>query len=153
MATVLFYMFAAILMIIANKWVLLKMSTPLFFLLAQLLIAVLMFTVTWALGLFKFSLALDWAVCKGLWPMIAVNVIGLRYVLFMIVCLCYHSILSPSRARDLCEMPASAAHVHARSLPRSFVPNISTYFRHIVHIISESYSTWHSADTYISLQR
>jgi GDP-fucose transporter C1 len=81
MATVLFYMFAAILMIIANKWVLLKTTTPLFFLLAQLLIAVVTFALTATLGLFKLSLKLDWAICKGLWPMIVVNVIGLRSVL------------------------------------------------------------------------
>lgn len=88
MATVLFYMFAAILMIIANKWVLLKTTTPLFFLLAQLLIAVIMFALTASLGLFKLSLKLDWAIAKGLWPMIAVNVIGLRYVLTCVFKLC-----------------------------------------------------------------
>ncbi|KIM22890.1 hypothetical protein M408DRAFT_78318 [Serendipita vermifera MAFF 305830] len=64
-------------MIIVNKWVLIKTTTPLFFLLAQLLIAVLMFVLTSALGLFKITLQLNWDVCTGLWPMIALNVIGL----------------------------------------------------------------------------
>jgi solute carrier family 35 (GDP-fucose transporter), member C1 len=72
-------MFSAICMIIVNKWVLIKTTTPLFFLLAQLLIAVLMFLLTNALGLFKISLNLNWDVCTGLWPMIALNVVGLRY--------------------------------------------------------------------------
>ncbi|CAG7850417.1 SubName: Full=Related to GDP-fucose transporter {ECO:0000313/EMBL:CCA69630.1} [Serendipita indica DSM 11827] len=76
-ATVLFYMFAAICMIIVNKWVLLKSTTPLFFLLAQLLIAVVLFLITHALGLFKISVFLQWDVCVGLWPMILANVIGL----------------------------------------------------------------------------
>jgi solute carrier family 35 (GDP-fucose transporter), member C1 len=66
-------------MIIVNKWVLIKTTTPLFFLFAQLLIAVLMFLLTNALGLFKISLNLNWDVCTGLWPMIALNVVGLRY--------------------------------------------------------------------------
>ena len=69
-------------MIIVNKWVLIKTTTPLFFLLAQLLIAVLMFLLTNALGLFKISLNLNWDVCTGLWPMIALNVVGLRYAVY-----------------------------------------------------------------------
>jgi GDP-fucose transporter C1 len=75
-------MFSAICMIIVNKWVLIKTTTPLFFLLAQLLIAVLMFVITNSLGLFKISLKLNWDVCTGLWPMIALNVVGLRYIVY-----------------------------------------------------------------------
>lgn len=105
MATVLFYMFAAILMIIVNKWVLLKTETPLFFLLAQLLIAVLMFALTALLGLFKLSLKMDWSTCKGLWPMVAVNVLGLRYV----------DALLATQSRTLCEI---LAQMHSAAMSR-----------------------------------
>ncbi|KAG8835832.1 hypothetical protein FRC17_000796 [Serendipita sp. 399] len=70
-------MFAALCMIMVNKWVLISTETPLFFLLAQLVIAILMFLVTHALGIFKVSLSLQWDVCVGLWPMIFLNVLGL----------------------------------------------------------------------------
>ncbi|KAG8798746.1 hypothetical protein FRC16_006597 [Serendipita sp. 398] len=70
-------MFAALCMIMVNKWVLISTETPLFFLLAQLVIAILMFLVTHALGLFKVTLSLQWDVCVGLWPMIFLNVLGL----------------------------------------------------------------------------
>ena len=90
-------------MIIVNKWVLIKTSTPLFFLLAQLLIAVLMFLVTNALGLFKITVKLSWDVCTGLWPMIALNVIGLRYALY-----CLPLVVPLCSIRKKCELLASA---------------------------------------------
>lgn len=82
-ATVLFYMAAALSMVIVNKWVLVTTQTPLFFLLAQLLIAVLLFIVTHFLGLFTISIKLDFQVCQQLMPMVILNVIGLRSVVFL----------------------------------------------------------------------
>lgn len=55
-------------------------SVPLFFLFAQLLIAVILFLISHALGLIKIPLYINWALCKGLAPMIILNVIGLRCV-------------------------------------------------------------------------
>jgi len=63
-----------------NKWVLNTTTTPLFFLLAQLLIAVVLFIFTNAVGLFKVPLKPDARKCKGLLPMALINVIGLRRV-------------------------------------------------------------------------
>jgi GDP-fucose transporter C1 len=71
-------MVSAICMIIVNKWVLVKTTTPLFFLLAQLLIAVVLFLLANALGLFKINIKLKRDTCLGLWPMIFLNVLGLR---------------------------------------------------------------------------
>lgn len=65
----------------SNKWVLNATKVPLFFLLAQLVIAVLMFILTSTLGIFKLTLTLDYQVCQGLVPMIVINVVGLRYVI------------------------------------------------------------------------
>jgi hypothetical protein len=79
-ATILFYMAAALAMLIVNKWVLVTTQTPLFFLFAQLLIAVLLFVVTHFLGLFTVDLKLDFKVCQQLLPMVALNVVGLRSV-------------------------------------------------------------------------
>lgn len=55
-------------------------SVPLFFLFAQLLIAVILFLISHAFGLIKVPLYINWALCKGLAPMIILNVVGLRYV-------------------------------------------------------------------------
>ena len=63
-----------------NKWVLNTTTTPLFFLLAQLLIAVVLFVVTSAVGFIKVPLKPDPRKCKGLMPMVLINVIGLRRV-------------------------------------------------------------------------
>jgi GDP-fucose transporter C1 len=63
-----------------NKWVLNTTTTPLFFLLAQLLIAVILFVITISVGFFKVPLKPDARKCKGLLPMALVNVIGLRRV-------------------------------------------------------------------------
>ena len=63
-----------------NKWVLNTTDTPLFFLLTQLLIAVLLFLLAHMAGLLQLPLQLDMQVCKGPIPMVGLNVVGLRYV-------------------------------------------------------------------------
>ena len=63
-----------------NKWVLNNTDVPLFFLCCQLVIAVILFLVAHTLGLLKLPLEFDLQVCKGLIPMVGLNVIGLRYV-------------------------------------------------------------------------
>ena len=62
-----------------NKWVLNNTDVPLFFLCCQLVIAVILFLVAHTLGLLKLPLEFDLQVCKGLIPMVGLNVIGLRY--------------------------------------------------------------------------
>jgi hypothetical protein len=64
----------------SNKWVLNTTTTPLFFLWAQLAIAALLFIVSDALRLLPDRLTLDLATCKGLIPMVGLNVFGLRSV-------------------------------------------------------------------------
>ncbi|KAI0365005.1 hypothetical protein BV20DRAFT_973705 [Pilatotrama ljubarskyi] len=66
-------------MVMANKWVLSTTDTPLFFLLAQLLIAVVLFLLAHMVGLLQLPLKLDWQVCKGLIPMVGLNVVGLSF--------------------------------------------------------------------------
>ena len=63
-----------------NKWVLNTTETPLFFLLAQLVIAVVLFLFAHMAGLLQLPLQLDMQVCKGLIPMVGLNVVGLRCV-------------------------------------------------------------------------
>ncbi|OCH84349.1 hypothetical protein OBBRIDRAFT_764406 [Obba rivulosa] len=77
--TVSFYLVAALSMIMANKWVLNATDTPLFFLLAQLVIAVVLFLFAHMLGLLQLPLRLDPQVCKGLIPMVGLNVVGLSF--------------------------------------------------------------------------
>ncbi|KAJ3491977.1 hypothetical protein NLI96_g272 [Meripilus lineatus] len=78
-ATVLFYLVAALAMVMANKWVLNQTSVPLFFLDCQLFIAVFLFLGAHMLGLLQLPLSLDPQVCKGLIPMVGLNVIGLSF--------------------------------------------------------------------------
>ncbi|KAJ7468023.1 hypothetical protein FB451DRAFT_1257813 [Mycena latifolia] len=78
-AVVIFYIVAALAMIVANKWVLNATSVPLFFLLIQLIIAVLLFGITDVLKLFPDRLTFDLKICKGLIPMVALNVLGLSF--------------------------------------------------------------------------
>ncbi|ETW77247.1 GDP-fucose transporter [Heterobasidion irregulare TC 32-1] len=75
--TVSFYLVAALAMVIANKWVLNTTTVPLFFLLSQLVIAVLLFLVSHVVGIVKVPLHVNIALIKGLAPMIALNVVGL----------------------------------------------------------------------------
>ncbi|KAI0633999.1 hypothetical protein C8Q77DRAFT_1056572, partial [Trametes polyzona] len=63
----------------SNKWVLSTTDTPLFFLLAQLVIAVVLFLIAHMAGLLQLPLKLDLQVCKGLIPMVGLNVIGLSF--------------------------------------------------------------------------
>ncbi|KAI0342454.1 hypothetical protein BDW22DRAFT_1429289 [Trametopsis cervina] len=77
--TVLFYLVAALAMVVANKWVLNETDVPLFFLCAQLAIAVALFLVAHALGLLQLPLQFDIEVVKGLIPMIGLNVLGLSF--------------------------------------------------------------------------
>jgi GDP-fucose transporter C1 len=76
---VVFYLVAALSMVMANKWVLNITETPLFFLWAQLAIAALLFIVSDALRLLPDRLTLDLATCKGLIPMVGLNVFGLSF--------------------------------------------------------------------------
>lgn len=57
-----------------------KTDVPLFFLLAQLLIAVVLFVLAHAMNLLVVPIRPDWEVYKGLAPLIVLNVIGLRFV-------------------------------------------------------------------------
>ena len=63
-----------------NKWVLNSTDTPLFFLFTQLVIAVVLFLIAHMSGFLQLPLQLDMEVCKGLVPMVGLNVVGLRYV-------------------------------------------------------------------------
>lgn len=77
--TVLFYLVAALAMVMANKWVLQTTSAPLFFLFAQLAIAVVLFLASHAAGLIQVPLHIDGQLLKGLAPMIGLNVVGLSF--------------------------------------------------------------------------
>jgi len=76
-STVSFYIVAAIAMILANKWVLNNTAIPLFFLFAQLVIAVILLFVTDLFGIIRVPSKFDLTICKGLAPMVALNVLGL----------------------------------------------------------------------------
>ena len=64
----------------SNKWVLNTTAAPLFFLWTQLAIAVVLFIISDALRLLPDRLTFDVEICKGLVPMVGLNVIGLRFV-------------------------------------------------------------------------
>ncbi|KAF8639198.1 hypothetical protein AX17_001684 [Amanita inopinata Kibby_2008] len=76
---VVFYLVAALSMVMANKWVLNATEAPLFFLLIQLLIAVILFVVSDSLRFLPDRLSFNLETCKGLVPMIGLNVIGLSF--------------------------------------------------------------------------
>ncbi|EUC59548.1 GDP-fucose transporter 1 [Rhizoctonia solani AG-3 Rhs1AP] len=78
-ASVSFYIVAAIAMILANKWVLNKTDTPVFFLFCQLVVAILLFVIAHVVGILKLPRMVDRALLKGLMPMITVNVLGLNF--------------------------------------------------------------------------
>lgn len=77
-ASVSFYLVAALVMIMVNKWVLLAVPVPLFFLLVQLLTAVILLHLTACFGFFKIP-EVRLSTCKGLTPLIAINCIGLAF--------------------------------------------------------------------------
>ncbi|GAA5830118.1 hypothetical protein JCM3766R1_002792 [Sporobolomyces carnicolor] len=76
--SVLFYLVAAIVMIMVNKWVLNKVKIPLFFLFCQLGIAVILLQLCALFGYMKLP-RMDVTTCKGLSPLIACNVLGLAF--------------------------------------------------------------------------
>lgn len=79
MGTVLFYLVAALAMVMANKWVLNSTDAPLFFLFTQLVIAVLLFLACNVVGPLKVPLHFDKQIMQGLIPMVGLNVIGLSF--------------------------------------------------------------------------
>ncbi|KAJ7247891.1 hypothetical protein B0H12DRAFT_733514 [Mycena haematopus] len=66
-------------MVMANKSVLNVTDVPLFFLLVQLLIAVLLFGIADVLRIFPERLTFDLKICKGLAALVALNCIGLSF--------------------------------------------------------------------------
>ncbi|KIY49847.1 hypothetical protein FISHEDRAFT_72472 [Fistulina hepatica ATCC 64428] len=76
---VVFYLFAALSMVMANKWVLNSTESPLFFLFTQLLIAVAFFLISDTLRFLPDRLHFQPSVCKGLIPMVGLNVVGLSF--------------------------------------------------------------------------
>jgi len=79
LGTVLFYMVSALAMVMVNKWVLNSTEAPLFFLFAQLVIAVILFLACHATGLLKVPLHFDKQTVHGLVPMIGLSVVGLSF--------------------------------------------------------------------------
>ncbi|KAJ7704438.1 hypothetical protein B0H17DRAFT_1039684 [Mycena rosella] len=76
-AVVSFYLVAALAMVMANKWVLNTTPAPLFFLTAQLLIAVVLFLIADAMRVLPDRLTFDPKVCRGLAPMVGLSCLGL----------------------------------------------------------------------------
>jgi GDP-fucose transporter C1 len=76
---VVFYLVAALLMVMANKKVLNETEVPLFFLFTQLVIAALLFAISDALKLLPDRLTFDFNICRGLVPMVGLSVIGLSF--------------------------------------------------------------------------
>ncbi|KAF7366742.1 TPT domain-containing protein [Mycena sanguinolenta] len=74
---VLFYLCAALAMVMANKWVLNETKTPLFFLMTQMFIAVILFLTADTLRMLPEKLSLEMRVCRGLVPMVGLSVLGL----------------------------------------------------------------------------
>ena len=77
----LFYLFAALAMVMANKWVLNTTSIPLFFLWSQLFLATLFFIVADFLRFLPSSshLSFSFTTAKGLVPMVSLNVLSLAF--------------------------------------------------------------------------
>jgi len=57
-----------------------KTEIPVFFLFVQLSIAVVLLAITRWVGMFQISLKLDKETSKALLPMIAINILGLKWV-------------------------------------------------------------------------
>ncbi|KEI37152.1 uncharacterized protein L969DRAFT_90217 [Mixia osmundae IAM 14324] len=77
-AAVSFYILAALVMVMGNKWVLNSVNLPLYFLLVQLTTSVLLLRVSAIFGYFRVPTCTV-GLCKGLAPLILVNVIGLAF--------------------------------------------------------------------------
>ncbi|KAF6751139.1 hypothetical protein DFP72DRAFT_851083 [Ephemerocybe angulata] len=76
---VLFYLVAALAMVMANKWVLNTTDTPLFFLWTQLAIAALLFILCDLARVLPDRLSFDWATAKDMAAVVGLNVIGLSF--------------------------------------------------------------------------
>lgn len=74
--TVLFYLVAALAMVMANKWVLTTTNVPVFFLTTQMFTASILFLAAHAMRFIVLPTP-DLEVCKGLIPMVGLNVLGL----------------------------------------------------------------------------
>jgi len=96
-ASVSFYLVAALVMVMVNKWVLNAVQVPLFFLLVQLATAVVCLHITACFGLFKIP-EIRLSTCKGLTPLIAINCIGLAFNTY---CLQYVDVAFYQVARGL----------------------------------------------------
>ncbi|KAI6015073.1 hypothetical protein F5J12DRAFT_815715 [Pisolithus orientalis] len=77
--TVSFYLIAALAMVMANKWVLQTTTVPLFFLFTQLVIAVVLFLASHAVGLVQIPLYIDGQLIRGLAATVGLNVVGLSF--------------------------------------------------------------------------
>lgn len=77
--TVLFYLVAALCMVMANKWVLKTTAVPLFFLFSQLVIAVILFIIAHVAGLLVVPFYVDTQLLIQLAPNIGLNVVGLSF--------------------------------------------------------------------------
>jgi len=77
--TVLFYMVAAIAMILANKWVLNGTTVPCFFLFMHLFIAVILLALSHFLKIIHLTFRLERSTLKSLLPIIALTVLGLNF--------------------------------------------------------------------------
>jgi GDP-fucose transporter C1 len=64
----------------SNKWVLNTTTTPLFFIFAQLLIAVVLFLLSHAFGFLVLPFDFNPQLIRGLAPMVMLNVFSLRWV-------------------------------------------------------------------------
>ncbi|GLB39758.1 putative triose-phosphate Transporter family protein [Lyophyllum shimeji] len=76
---VVFYLVAALGMVMANKWVLNTTEAPLFFLWTQLMIAVVLFVASDMMRLLPDRLTFKPEISKGLIPMIGLNIVGLSF--------------------------------------------------------------------------
>jgi GDP-fucose transporter C1 len=79
MGTVVFYLVAALAMVMANKWVLNNTEIPLFFLLSQFLVAVVLFLAANAAGVISIPLEINARIVKGLAPAVCLSVVGLSF--------------------------------------------------------------------------
>ncbi|KAJ3547417.1 hypothetical protein NMY22_g1658 [Coprinellus aureogranulatus] len=76
---VLFYLVAALAMVMANKWVLNTTDTPLFFLWTQLAIAALLFVICDLFRALPDRLSFDIATAKEMGAVVGLNVVGLSF--------------------------------------------------------------------------
>jgi len=80
-AVVIFYLVAAIVMVLANKWVLRATAIPIIFLLCQLLLATALLQIAGFLGFLEIP-NVDLKIAQKLLPLISINVVGLMFNTF-----------------------------------------------------------------------